>query len=46
MSFYDELSHVVKQLEVYRETILYGDYNINWSDKSYKLKLIMTKLNQ
>ena len=47
VSFYDELCHVVKQLEVYRETICYGDFNINWLDIGCKQKLqtLMTKFN-
>lgn len=32
-AFYDELSLVAKQLDSYRETVWYGDFNINWSGK-------------
>lgn len=47
VKFYDELNVIVKQLNSYRETIWYGDYNINWSDKKckHKLKALMTKFN-
>lgn len=33
VSFYDGLSQAGKQLEVFREIIWYGGFNINWSDK-------------
>lgn len=38
-SFYDELRPVAKQLDSYRETVWYGDFDINCSDKSCKQKL-------
>lgn len=47
VKFYDELNVIVKKLDLYRETVWYGDYNINWSDKNckHKLKVLMTKFN-
>lgn len=47
VSFYDELSNVVKQLESHREVIWYGDFNINWLNKTCREKLqsLMAKFN-
>lgn len=47
VTFYDELNVIVKQLDSYRETIWYGDYNISWSDKNckQKLKALITKFS-
>lgn len=47
VSFYDELRDVMKSFDSHMETILYGDYNINWLNKNnkQKLKMMMSKLN-
>ena len=47
VSFYVDLQNLLKTFDSRTETVVYGDFNINWLDKKAKIKLktIMAKFN-
>lgn len=39
ISFYDHFRKLFKEIEISKECIVLGDFNLNWSDKTTKKKL-------
>jgi endonuclease/exonuclease/phosphatase (EEP) superfamily protein YafD len=39
VSFYDDLDTIFKHVKSHNESIFLGDFNINWLEKSHRIKL-------